>query len=60
MDQVYDDAEKLIDNTIRVINTRYVLPETGGMGTTVFTITGLTIIGSAALLILMNGKKRHI
>lgn len=60
VDQVYDDAEKLIDNTIRVINTRYVLPETGGIGTTVFTVTGLTIISSAALLILMNGKKRHI
>lgn len=53
------DAEDAIDNTIRVVNTRFVLPDTGGMGTTVFTVTGIAIMGSAALLLLMNSKKKR-
>ena len=47
------------DSTILVVNTRFVLPETGGMGTTVFTAAGLVIICSAALLMLLNYKKRR-
>lgn len=57
-DGVLDEAENLIDNTVKVINTKFVLPETGGMGTTVFTVTGIAIIGAAVLLIAINSKKK--
>ena len=46
-------------NVVKVINTRFVLPETGGMGTTVFTMTGIAIVGTAFLLIAMNTKKKR-
>ena len=46
------------DPTVRIINTKFVLPETGGMGTTLFTVVGLAIIGSAVILIIMNSRKK--
>ncbi len=46
------------DPTVRIINTKFVLPETGGRGTALFTVVGLLIIGSAAILILMNSRKK--
>ena len=52
------ESSHLEENAVKVINTKFVLPDTGGMGTTVFTVTGLAIIGSAAILILLNSKKR--
>lgn len=51
------DAEG-VDNTLKVINTKFVLPETGGMGTTVFTVAGIAIIGLACMLLLAKRKKR--
>ena len=46
------------DPTVRIINTKFVLPETGGMGTALFTVVGLLIICSAAILIFMNSRKK--
>ena len=46
------------DPTVRIINTKFVLPETGGTGTALFTVVGLLIIGSAAILIFMNSRKK--
>ena len=46
------------DPTVRIINTKFVLPETGGTGTALFTVVGLVIIGSAAILIVMNSRKK--
>ena len=59
-DNVLDDEGKVIDNTIRVINTKFALPETGGMGTTLFTATGLAIIASALTLLAFNTKKKRV
>lgn len=53
-----NDAGEVVDNTVKVINTRFVLPETGGMGTTLFTVAGIAIIGMACILLLANRKKR--
>lgn len=50
----------LEENAIKVINTKFVMPETGGIGTTIFTVTGLLIIGSAVLLLILNTKKRKV
>lgn len=57
-DNVTNDAGEVIDNTVRVINTKFALPETGGMGTTLFTATGLAIIASALALMAVNTKKK--
>lgn len=55
----WENAEgEVIDNTIHVVNTKFILPETGGMGTTVFTVAGILIIGAACLLLLSNRKKK--
>lgn len=55
-----DEAQAVIDNTLKVINVKFVMPETGGIGTTVFTIAGLGVVGSAALLIALNAKKKRV
>ncbi len=55
-----DGESHLDENVIKVINTKFVMPETGGIGTTVFTATGLVIIGSAVLLLIFNSKKRKV
>lgn len=47
-----------VDRTIRIINTKFILPDTGGMGTTVFTVGGLLILVAACLLLLSNRKRR--
>lgn len=57
-DDVKDENGVAIDNTVKVINTKFTLPETGGIGTTIFTVTGLAIIGTAGILLLMNMKKK--
>lgn len=55
-----DAEENVIDKTVKVINTRFILPETGGMGTTVFTVTGFGIICAAAMLIVMNTRRKKM
>lgn len=44
---------------ITVTNTRFVLPETGGMGTGVFTAAGIAILAAAAVLILIGSRKKR-
>ena len=39
-------------------SAKFKLPETGGMGTTVFTVVGLSIMGAAALLYVITNKKK--
>lgn len=55
-----DESQTVIDNTLKVINVKFVMPETGGIGTTVFTVAGLGVVGSAALLIALNTRKRRV
>lgn len=50
-------GDQVMDNTIKVINTKFILPDTGGIGTTVFTVTGTVLLGSAAILLLTNKKR---
>lgn len=52
-----EDGE-IVDNTLHVINTKFILPDTGGIGTTVFTAGGSIVIGAACILLLSNRKKR--
>lgn len=53
-----DVNDQVVDNTLHVVNTKFILPDTGGMGTTVFTAAGAIIIGAACILLLTNRKKR--
>ena len=39
-------------------SAKFKLPETGGMGTTAFTVVGLSIMGAAALLYVITNKKK--
>lgn len=56
----WKDAQgNTIDNTLNVVNTKFLLPDTGGIGTTVFTVLGLGIIGSAGMLLFVNRKRRY-
>ena len=53
-------ADEELNSTILVVNTRFVLPETGGMGTTLFTVAGLGILSCAAIILILNHKKGRI
>lgn len=53
-----DTEGKVVDNTVHVVNTKFILPQTGGMGTTVFTVAGLGLMGTAGFLLLINRKKK--
>lgn len=39
-------------------SAKFKLPETGGMGTTVFTVVGISVMGAAALLYVITNKKK--
>lgn len=56
---VIHNATHLEENAVLVTNSAHFrLPETGGIGTTVFTLGGAGILGAAAL-VLLGGKKRR-
>lgn len=56
-DKVLDDAGKLIDNTLHIINVRYSLPDTGNWGTLQLAAAGTGILFSSAALILLNRRR---
>lgn len=58
-DQVYDDKDVLIDNTLHIVNVRYALPDTGNLGTVSLAAAGTGIVFSAAALILLNSRRRQ-
>ena len=56
---VVGDVTHLDENAVLVTNSaRFQLPDTGGIGTAVFTLGGAGILGAAAL-VLLGGKKRR-
>lgn len=56
---VVDGITHLQENAVLVTNSAlFRLPETGGIGTALFTFGGAGIIGAAAL-VLLGGKKKH-
>lgn len=52
-----DMNDELVDNTVTITNTKFVLPETGGMGTALFAMVGVSMIG-AACMSMVRGRKR--
>ena len=54
-----DRTTHLAENALCVRNSaKFQLPETGGIGTAVFTLGGIGLLGAAAL-VLAGGKKKH-
>lgn len=57
--QVQIDAESHTqERIITVVNSKFDLPQTGGMGTMLFTVVGMACVGGAAALVLTGRKKR--
>ena len=51
----------LDENSIEVVNiNKFTLPSTGGIGTTIFTVTGLILIGAALVLVVVSKKKKAL
>lgn len=60
----YDNNDGIVSGTITIKNTEsdtpvYTLPETGGGGTTPYTVGGLALMAGAGLLLLYNHSKRR-
>ena len=56
-DQMPDDQGVVIDNTLHIINVRYLLPDTGNLGTVQLAAGGTGVLFSAAALLLLNRKR---
>lgn len=53
-----DEDGKIIDNTVRIAGSKFIMPETGGLGTTAFHVIGVSIIGAACFLLLSNRNRK--
>ena len=47
--QINDESHRE-ERILKVYNMKFILPETGGMGTAVFTVLGISFIGGAMIL----------
>lgn len=56
-DQIPDDEGVVIDNTLHIINVRYLLPDTGNLGAIQLAAGGTGVLFSAAALLLLNRKR---
>lgn len=54
-----DDDSHTEEQVISIINTKFVLPETGGVGTTVFTMLGAVLITAGAVFVVMFARKKR-
>jgi len=56
-DNIRDDEDQIMDNTLHIINVRYALPDTGNWGRIQLTAAGAGIVFSSVALILLNRKR---
>lgn len=56
-DQVRDDQGVVIDNTVQIINVRYLLPDAGNFGAIQLAAGGTGVLFSSAALLLLNRKR---
>ena len=54
-----DSNSHLEEATVHIYNTKFFLPETGGMGTTLFTVLGAVFISGALILSFGSMKKKE-
>lgn len=55
-----NDESHLDEAAVTVYNTKFLLPETGGMGTGVFTVFGLLFIGGALVISMTCLRKKEV
>lgn len=55
--QIHETSHEA-ENIITVYNSKFTLPETGGMGTTLFTVTGIAVLSVSSVLLLTGKKKK--
>lgn len=53
-----DTEDQVVDNTVSVVNTKLVLPETGGMGTALFSLIGLCMVGAACTMLIRTRRRQ--
>ena len=54
-----DATTHLEQNSVSVVNVnKFTLPGTGGIGTTIFTVTGIVLLGAAVCMFVVSKKKR--
>lgn len=58
-DNVRDDKDQVMDNTLHIINVRYTLPDTGSWGTLQLAAAGTGVLFSSAALLLLNLRRRY-
>lgn len=56
-DNVRDDEDQVIDNTLHIINVRYALPDTGNLGRIQLIAAGSGILFSSTALLLLNRRR---
>lgn len=56
-DQIRDDQGVLIDNTLHIINVRYLLPDTGNLSSIQLTAGMIGVLFSSVALLLLNRKR---
>ena len=56
-DNICDDNGSVIDNTLHIVNVRYMLPDTGNWGMTQLTIAGSGVVFSSIALIVLNRRR---
>ena len=56
-DNVRDDQDKVIDNTLHILTVRYTLPDTGSWETLHLAAGGAGVVFSSAALMLLNRKR---
>lgn len=56
-DNVRDDQNKVIDNTLHIVTVRYTLPDTGSWETVQLAAGGAGILFSSAALLLLNRRR---
>lgn len=52
------ETSHLDGNKVTVVNTKFAIPETGGIGTTVFTVAGIAAIAAAAAMLVLTRKRK--
>lgn len=49
--------DEVVDNTVTITNTKFVLPETGGVGTALFAMVGISMTGAACMSMVRCRRK---
>lgn len=55
-----DESSHLADNAVKVANSnQFQLPSTGGIGTTIFTVSGMMMLAAAVVVLVMKKKREE-